>query len=144
MCVCVKSPWEGAYPAMPRCCSLQAECYHYLFEAAVRMRAIGVDPAAVPARVTDGIGAARSYEALQLQQHGVPAASGTAVPSHSDSCCGAVASPAPVADATGFTGSVGVAAQNTTFIASSAEAASTLDDAPLRSDIDALLLDIEG
>jgi methylthioribulose-1-phosphate dehydratase/2,3-diketo-5-methylthio-1-phosphopentane phosphatase len=39
----------------------QAECYHYLFEAAVRMRAIGLDPAAVPQRVVSGIGAERSY-----------------------------------------------------------------------------------
>ena len=129
---------------MLRRCFFQAECYHYLFEAAVRMRAIGVDPAAVPARVTDGIGAARSYEALQLQQQGVPVSSGAGVPSHSDSCCGAVAPAPSAADATGFTGSVGIAAQNTTFVASSAEAATAPDDAPLRSDIDALLLDIEG
>lgn len=27
----------------------QAECYHYLFDAAVKMRQLGVDPAAVPA-----------------------------------------------------------------------------------------------
>jgi ribulose-5-phosphate 4-epimerase/fuculose-1-phosphate aldolase len=27
-----------------------AECYHYLFEAAVRMRSLGVDPAKAPHR----------------------------------------------------------------------------------------------
>jgi methylthioribulose-1-phosphate dehydratase/2,3-diketo-5-methylthio-1-phosphopentane phosphatase len=47
------SSWEAA--------KTQAECYHYLFEAAVRMRAIGVDPAEVPVRVEHGIGAGRSY-----------------------------------------------------------------------------------
>lgn len=30
----------------------QAECYHYLFEAAVEMRRIGIDPAARPAQTT--------------------------------------------------------------------------------------------
>jgi hypothetical protein len=39
----------------------QAECYHYLFDLAVRMREIGLDPAAVPSAV-DGIGASTSYE----------------------------------------------------------------------------------
>jgi methylthioribulose-1-phosphate dehydratase len=29
-----------------------AECYHYLFEAAVRMKALGLDPAASPAKTT--------------------------------------------------------------------------------------------
>jgi len=45
--------WEAA--------KTQAECYHYLFEAAVRMRQIGIDPAMVPSRVTSGIGAQRAY-----------------------------------------------------------------------------------
>ena len=45
--------WEAA--------KTQAECYHYLFDAAVRMRGIGLDPATTPARVTEGIGAHTSY-----------------------------------------------------------------------------------
>ena len=40
--------WEAA--------KTQAECYHYLFDVANRMRAAGIDPAAVPARVSGGIG----------------------------------------------------------------------------------------
>jgi methylthioribulose-1-phosphate dehydratase len=36
-----------------------AECYHYLFEAAVRMVALGLDPAAIPA---SSEGAARRHE----------------------------------------------------------------------------------
>jgi 2,3-diketo-5-methylthio-1-phosphopentane phosphatase len=45
--------WESA--------KTQAECYHYLFEAAVRMREIKLDPSAVPERIENGIGANRAY-----------------------------------------------------------------------------------
>ena len=45
--------WEAA--------KTQAECYHYLFDASVRMRGIGINPAEVPKRITSGIGADTSY-----------------------------------------------------------------------------------
>jgi methylthioribulose-1-phosphate dehydratase len=45
--------WEAA--------KTQAECYHYLFEAAGAMRALGLDPGAVPTGAATGVGAARAY-----------------------------------------------------------------------------------
>lgn len=60
--------WEAA--------KTQAECYHYLFDVSVRMRALGIDPGAVPARVEDGIGAATSYGTARA---GGPAAAAAAV-----------------------------------------------------------------
>jgi hypothetical protein len=137
--------WEAA--------KTQAECYHYLFEAAVRMRAIGIDPGAVPARGSGtGIGAARSYEAqaqAQAQAH------------HEAACCGGGASAstptsttaaaaAAAAPESGFTGSAGIAALNASFAAAAAAAGPGAYTAapplppPRLSSIDAVLLDIEG
>ena len=45
--------WEAA--------KTQAECYHYLFEAAVAMRALGLDPGEVPGGGGTGVGASRAY-----------------------------------------------------------------------------------
>jgi 2,3-diketo-5-methylthio-1-phosphopentane phosphatase len=45
--------WEAA--------KTQAECYHYLFEAATAMRAMGLDPAEVPTGAATGVGAHRAY-----------------------------------------------------------------------------------
>ena len=45
--------WEAA--------KTQAECYHYLFEAAGAMRALGLDPGAVPTGAATGVGASRAY-----------------------------------------------------------------------------------
>jgi len=50
------SSWESA--------KTQAECYHYLFELAVRMRGLGFDPSAPPTPgeiVGGGFGAAKAY-----------------------------------------------------------------------------------
>lgn len=101
------------------------------------MRAIGVDPSRVPARVTDGIGAARSYDAQREAAAAV------------DACCGGGAAAAAAAgEASGFTGTAGIAAQNASFRAeppgAPVSAAALPDAAPARGDVDALLLDIEG
>lgn len=113
----------------------QAECYHYLFEAAVRMRGIGVDPSLIPARVTSGIGAAKSYDAQRDA-----AALATSAVHVSDACCG------PRADASGFAGLQGVLASNAVFSHTTPGSldATACQTAPSYADVDAVLLDIEG
>jgi methylthioribulose 1-phosphate dehydratase / enolase-phosphatase E1 len=45
--------WEAA--------KTQAECYHYLFEAALKLKQLNIDPAAVPSGHGSGIGASTQY-----------------------------------------------------------------------------------
>jgi methylthioribulose 1-phosphate dehydratase / enolase-phosphatase E1 len=137
--------WESA--------KTQAECYHYLFDAAVRMRGIGLDPAATPARVDGGIGADTSYGTAlagtggkrkreggeHAHEHGAGGA---------DACCGGgagAASSSSASAAAGFGGAAGAAAQ----AASSGAAALPAGPAPASAcadprDVDAVVLDIEG
>jgi hypothetical protein len=130
--------------------AIQAECYHYLFEAAVRMRAIGVDPALTPARSTDGIGAARSYEALQAAATGAggaASASSAAPAAHQplpppDSSCACCSGASAAIDAGGFSGATGTVALNAAYT-STAAASPAAATASLRG-VDAVLLDIEG
>ena len=97
----------------------QAECYHYLFDAYVKMRAIGLDPAAVPTRVAGGIGANKSYgsgaerhttyggNAAPLVEEGAAAALGASLVAaaaaealvHAGGCCAGTAAGAAGASA---------------------------------------------
>jgi 2,3-diketo-5-methylthio-1-phosphopentane phosphatase len=151
--------WEAA--------KTQAECYHYLFDAAVRMRAIGLDPGAKPARVTGGIGAHTSYGTelagrggsgggggvKRPREEGAGAAAASHVHAEGDACCGGAAAtaaaPAAVVpgSAAGFhgTSSSGAAALNAAAPASGGGVPSG-PGAPGEpwQDVDAVVLDIEG
>lgn len=153
--------WEAA--------KTQAECYHYLFEAAVRMRDIGLDPAAIPQRVAHGIGAATSYgsgreftggkEGVATVHSGVTAAAAAAhahAHAHAhgagaDACCGgAGAAAAPsvgAATSDGFHGTSGTSALSAPLPTAAAVAAVSGGAAagiPPLSAYKAVLLDIEG
>ena len=141
--------WEAA--------KTQAECYHYLFELALRMeREAGVDPAAVPRRVVDGaIGAATSYgsggerasphdAAVAAARAAAGANVSAAVPVHVGTCCGNDAPHAHEATSEGFHGSRGTNAAN--FGAAVSGAAAPVSALPLPSlaSYDAVVLDVEG
>ena len=101
------------------------------------MRAIGVDPALVPARKS-GIGADRSYDA----QRDAAAAAASVTPqavSVVDSCCCA-----PADSDAGFNGTAGIAAANASFTPAIDVARVSAENIPEVAEIDALLLDIEG
>jgi methylthioribulose 1-phosphate dehydratase/enolase-phosphatase E1 len=129
------SSWEMA--------KTQAECYHYLFDASVKMRAIGVDPAAKPDRVTHGIGANTSYGTDLAGSGGKKRRGDESVVV--DACCKGGAAhvhpPAvPVETSAGFHGSQGTNAAN-----ASTEATAPLVIQPLNpSGASHVLLDIEG
>ena len=123
--------WEAA--------KAQAECYHYLFEAAVRMTAIGVDPAVAPARIADGIGAARAYGSGAERVTSYDKSGASSAPhnsaKHTGSCCESGA-------AEGWHGSAGTSALPAPPSADR-EANAPLP-LPPRDSYSTLLLDIEG
>jgi len=136
--------WEAA--------KTQAECYHYLFDAAVRMRAIGCDPSLTPVPAARGIGAETSYGTAlagsggkRARVEGAGAGAGAVEQHmHADGCCGsgeAGAAGPPAQE--GFGGAAAV-------LASAAAAAPGAASGPPAnacadpSDVDAVLLDIEG
>ena len=126
------SDWQAA--------KTQAECYHYLFDAAVRMRAIGVDPAAKPAAVTTGIGADAAYGSAGEGRGGKQVAAPVdAHHSHADGCCGSSG------DGAGFHGAGGA---NAVVVSPAAlQAAASAVSRTQRGDtppITAVLWDIEG
>jgi methylthioribulose 1-phosphate dehydratase/enolase-phosphatase E1 len=147
------SSWEAA--------KTQAECYHYLFEVAVKMRGIGIDPAMVPHRVHGGIGADKSYgSGKESYAAGAEAGVGHV---HNGSCCGgaAVGTPssasssivtAPVVHAgagsgAGATGSGFHGAQGTSAMqvdSAALQAAGAAKSVPHLSQYSHVLLDIEG
>jgi methylthioribulose-1-phosphate dehydratase/2,3-diketo-5-methylthio-1-phosphopentane phosphatase len=158
--------WEAA--------KTQAECYHYLFDLSVRMRGLGIDPGATPARVEGGIGAATSYGSgaagagggVALAPAAVPVAApaAAAVPAHAGGCCGGHgahthaaaaggAAAAPIAAASGFHGAHGVnalaapPAAAVTSAGSEGTAANRkrVEPVPLNwAAVKAVVLDIEG
>ena len=147
----------------------QAECYHYLFEAYVKMRAIGLDPAQVPNRVKDGIGADKSYGsgAERLTTYGGNstdmiklAAEAIAGHVHAGGCCSdeTVVVPVPAAvvtvaaaSADGWHGTAGTSALSvpTAALTTAASGAGAIPQAdalcppPLNS-YSAVVLDVEG
>lgn len=129
--------WEAA--------KTQAECYHYLFEVAVRMRGIGLDPGAVPHRVQHGIGADKSYGSGK-ENYAAGAAAGVGHV-HNGSCCGG----APTVEAAG-SGAGALAAgfhgaQGTNVMQvddSTLRALSSSSALPALSSYSHVLLDIEG
>lgn len=147
------SSWEAA--------KTQAECYHYLFDAAVRMRGIGVDPAAKPTRTASGIGAETSYgtegagtggKRRRVEDGPSSSSSSSSAGVHvhtGDACCGGAHD-----SASGFNGAAGIIALSTTATATAAGGSpgsgSLSGPAPASaapgslSDWDAVLLDIEG
>jgi len=114
--------WEAA--------KTQAECYHYLFDASVRMRAVGLDPAAVPRRI-DGIGAATSY-----------GTAGAGTGGAAGSGAGGAARRAADATSAGFHGAAGTATLAASVLGA-AEAAAKPRPLAL-ADVTHVLLDIEG
>jgi 2,3-diketo-5-methylthio-1-phosphopentane phosphatase/methylthioribulose-1-phosphate dehydratase len=74
--------WEAA--------KTQAECYHYLFQAAVEMRRMGLEPGAAPSGAARGIGAGTAYGSggeKRSEYEGL-AAAGTGGHAHAGGCCG--------------------------------------------------------
>jgi methylthioribulose 1-phosphate dehydratase/enolase-phosphatase E1 len=131
----------------------QAECYHYLFEAAVKMRAIGVDPGATPARVADGIGANKSYgSGKETASAYFPSSGGAAAHVHAADCCGDVSVPAAAAleaaTSSGFHGTAGTSALRVAVpppAMPGPDAAPTVPPSlPSPSSYSKVLLDIEG
>lgn len=145
-------------------CKAQAECYHYLFEVAVRMRKVGLDPALVPARVENGIGAERSYGSGRENTGGygsqratiTGAGAGSKRPLeltdghvHAGGCCGGAHADASAdghsskkaATSDGFHGSSGTGAMAIDLPASSSSAAAVL---PGLSSYSQVVLDVEG
>lgn len=124
--------WEQA--------KVQAECYHYLFEMAVRMREINIDPSLVPVRVTDGIGAATSYGSGNENR------GGQQVTSHvdcKDTCCGA--SSLPQNQTEGFHGTKGLSAEGyATSATKEFHAIPSPLPVPTADSYQKVVLDIEG
>ena len=146
--------WESA--------KTQAECYHYLFDVANRMRAVGIDPSKVPVRVDGGIGAATSYAAAAAGDAHQPthllAQSGQS--DSGCSCCCArsvqVDKATTVSSSSGGSGGGGVGSINVSGFGGSKgvtvqNAAATLENVkPIATervdlqDVEAVVLDIEG
>ena len=140
--------WEAA--------KTQSECYHYLFDAAVRMRGIGIDPGQTPTRVIDGIGSHAAYGTelagtggkRKRLEEGVMGPHGH---QHDNGCCGGGAGAgASESGGEGFHGAAGVIASSSSS-SSSSSGSSVVSTGPAPasacgdpSDVDAVVLDIEG
>jgi methylthioribulose 1-phosphate dehydratase/enolase-phosphatase E1 len=139
------SSWEAA--------KTQAECYHYLFEAAVRMRDIGLDPGEVPRRVESGIGAATAYGSgheFTGGKTGAVTVHSQVQHVHSGNCCGESSSASTSASSTssvavsaassdGFHGTSGTSA-----LAVDLAAASASNTIPPLTAYSCVVLDVEG
>lgn len=124
----------------------QAECLHYLFELALKMRDAGVSHSDAPATAPDCNSAAAFKEAAAAAA--AAAGAGTA-PSATASAAAAAASAGGKrprdGDDSGFAGAANSAlAANSSASAAAAAGAAAAGAAPCVAEVDAVLLDIEG